>query len=327
MVPNRPPVDEEPGVDELALTVQAKDVQARDVVSLTLAAPDGGPLPAWDPGAHIDLYLGLDTPRQYSLCGSPEDETRWRLAVLREPEGRGGSVLVHDGVRPGDRLRASRPRNHFSLVTAKRYVMIAGGIGVTPILPMVASLQARDTDWHLTYGGRARASMAFIPELERYGERLTVHPQDVHGLLDLDAALGEPAEGVAIYCCGPGPLLDAVEALCENWPRGALHVERFQPGALLQAEDAGSSFTVVLANGGQRIEVAAGQTIVDALEAAGVAVTTSCREGTCGTCETPVLAGEPDHRDSFLTPEERESNETMMICCGRAKSSELVLDL
>lgn len=312
---------------ELDVLLARKETLADGVVRLTLRHPAGDPLPPWQPGAHIDLLLGPDLVRQYSLCGDPADRSVLRVAVLREPAGRGGSAYVHDSLADGARLRIRGPRNHFALEDAPRYLFIAGGIGITPIVPMIARAQARGADWRLVYGGRSRASMAFRDELSaRYGDRVRVFPQDETGLLDLATLLGESEEGTAIYCCGPEPLLAAVEQRCAAWPAGTLHVERFSPK---EGADDGqrTEFEVELARSGVSITVPAEKSILHAVEEAGVAVLSSCQEGTCGTCETPVLEGVPDHRDSLLTEEEQAANDTMMICVSRCQGRRLVLDL
>lgn len=311
---------------ELATTVERVERIADEVVELWLVDASGGELPAWEPGAHIDVLIAPGLERQYSLCGDPADRRRWRIAVLREPDGRGGSEFMHTRVAAGDELRVRGPRNEFPLAPAEGYLLIAGGIGITPLMAMARELASADADWELVYGGRRRASMAFREELSRYGDRLTEWPEDERGLIELDALLGEPRPGVAVYACGPEPLIEAVEQRCTAWPPGSLHVERFhpRPGAL---DGARSAFEVVLDASDETIAVAADQSIVEALEAAGYEVPTSCREGTCGTCETVVLDGVPDHRDSVLTPEERADGETMMICCSRALTPRLVLDL
>jgi ferredoxin-NADP reductase len=309
----------------LEVMLDRKEVVADGVVRLTLRHPDGDALPAWEPGAHLDLLLGNDLVRQYSLCGDPADRSVLRVAVLREPNGRGGSGYVHDRLQAGDRLRIRGPRNNFGLVEANRYLFIAGGIGITPIVPMVAAAEQRGADWRLVYGGRTRASMAFRDELCRdYGDRVSIWPQDETGLLDLESLLSGPDQETAIYCCGPEPLLAAVETHCARWPRGALHVERFTP-----RPDAGpsGSFEVELARSGRTLVVPAGRSVLEVVEDAGVGVLSSCREGTCGTCETVVLGGTPDHRDSLLTEDEKAAGDTMMICVSRSSGARLVLDL
>jgi ferredoxin-NADP reductase len=285
----------------IEVSVASKDVVADGVVSLTFA---GASLPSWTPGAHIDVELRPGLVRQYSLCGSPAE---WRVAVLREPAGRGGSAYAHDVLAVGDRLRVSEPRNTFPLVPASRYLFIAGGIGITPLLPMIAAVAAQGADWQLRYGGRTSASMAFLPELAQYGDRVRARP----GLLDLSDLDGE------VYCCGPEPLLAAVEARCAT-----AHMERFTPRPV-----SGDSFEVELARSGRVVPVPGDRSILSALLDAGVELLSSCQEGTCGTCETDVLAGTPEHHDSLLTDEERAAGETMMICVSRSAGGRLVLDL
>jgi ferredoxin-NADP reductase len=309
-------------VYEAELVVEGREFAADGVLALTLRHPLGEELPAWEPGAHVDVALGPDLERQYSLCGDPADRTVWRIAVLREPAGRGGSAHVHERMRQGDKVRVRGPRNHFALRPAPRYRFVAGGIGITPVLPMLAAAEAAGAEWTLLYGGRTRRSMAFTEELDRYGDRVTIAPQDETGLLDLASVLDDLPEGTLVYCCGPGPLLDAVEARC---PAGVLHVERFE--AKVQETGQNTEFEVELARSGRTLTVPADVSVLDAVRDAGVEVLFSCTEGTCGTCETDVLEGDPDHRDSVLTDEEREAGETMLICVSRCRGKRLVLDL
>jgi ferredoxin-NADP reductase len=311
---------------ELELVVDDIRPEARDVVSLRLVSPSGAELPPWTPGAHVDLIIGAGLVRQYSLCGDVAEGGAWRIAVLRAVESRGGSAFVHERVAKGSTVRVRGPRNHFALVQSPRYLFIAGGIGVTPILPMAAQAEAAGADWRLHYGGRSRTSMAFAEELERYGNRVVVSPQDEVGLLDLDTVLGTPRPGTLVYCCGPEPLLRAVEERCAAWPAGSLHVERF--GAKVQQPTAGdTAFDVVLQRSGLTLSVAPGTSVFDTVRQAGVSVLGSCLEGICGTCETEVIDGDVDHRDSVLTEQEQAANEVMMICVSRCRSGPLVLDL
>lgn len=310
---------------EAELVVERRDLAAEGVLALTLRHPLGEELPAWEPGAHIDVVLGPDLERQYSLCGDPADRHSWRVAVLREPDGRGGSAHVHGQLEAGGKVRVRGPRNHFALQPSPRYRFVAGGIGITPILPMLAEAEAAGAEWTLLYGGRTRNSMAFAEELSLYGDKVRVAPQDESGLLDLAAELGTPQSDTLVYCCGPGPLLDAVEERCEAWPKGSLHVERFQPK--VQETGADTEFEVVLERSGHTLTVPADVSVLDTVRSAGVEVLFSCTEGTCGTCETDVLEGTPDHRDSVLTDEEREAGETMLICVSRCRGKRLVLDL
>jgi ferredoxin-NADP reductase len=304
---------------ELDVVVTARRDVADGVVALDLRDPSGSELPAWEVGAHIDLMLTDDLTRQYSLCGDPADRETWRIGVLREPDGRGGSAFVHDRLVPGATVHVRGPRNHFALEPAARYLFVAGGIGITPILPMLHAAEAAGATWRLLYGGRSAASMAFVDELP--AGTVELRPQDRNGLLDLDAALADTA-GTLVYCCGPGPLLDAVEARC---PADRLHVERFAP----KDDDGGpgSAFEVELALTGRTLHVPADRAVLDVLEDAGVDVLSSCREGTCGTCETAVLDGVVDHRDSLLTAEERDAHDTMFVCVSRAACPRLVLEL
>ncbi len=311
-------------VAELVVTDRTEVADA--VVSLTLARPDGGELRAWTPGAHVDLLLSSDLTRQYSLCGAPGDRDRWRVGVLLEDHGRGGSQHVHDTVQPGTRLSVRGPRNNFPLVAADCYVFLAGGIGITPILPMIAEAEAVGADWRLHYGGRRRASMAFLDELDGYRERVEVWPQDERGILDLDAILGEPRAGALVYACGPEGLLQAVEARCTSWPAGSLHVERFAAKPIDASTEA-TSFEVVCQRSGITVTVPADKTILEVVQDAGVSALSSCLEGVCGTCETGVVEGKPDHRDSLLTEDEKEAGDYMMICVSRSCGPRLVLDL
>ncbi|MFF5251102.1 PDR/VanB family oxidoreductase [Streptomyces leeuwenhoekii] len=306
------------------LVVERCEPAAAGVRALTLRRAGGGALPAWEPGAHVDVLLGPGLERQYSLCGDPADRHTWRIAVLREPDGRGGSAYVHDRLEPGAAVRVRGPRNHFPLEPAARYRFVAGGIGITPILPMLAAAEAAGAEWTLLYGGRTRASMAFTEELARYGDRVTLAPQDVAGLLDLGSVLDGLPDGTLVYCCGPGPLLDAVEERC---PPAALRTERFRPKEPRAGADTDAEFEVELARSGRTVTVPPDRSVLDAVRAAGVEVLYSCTEGTCGTCETDVLEGTPDHRDSVLTPEERAAGQTMLICVSRCRGRRLVLDL
>lgn len=312
---------------ERDVVVTARADEAEGVVVLTLELPDGRDLPVWTPGAHADLLMGDGLVRQYSLCGDPADRRRWQVAVLLEPRSRGGSRFVHAELAEGATLRVRGPRNHFALAPAKSYVFVAGGIGITPILPMVAAAEAEGAQWRLAYGGRTRASMAFRIELtQRYGERVDIRPQDETGLLDLAGLLGSADSETLVYCCGPEPLLAAVEAACGHWPSGALHVERFSPQKIAEPVRQ-ESFEVELAKSGMVLTVLPGRSVLEVVEEAGVTVLSSCTQGTCGTCETTVLAGVPEHHDSLLSADQRAANDTMFICVSRSCSPRLVLEL
>lgn len=315
---------------EIELIVDARTMVADDVVELSLRPAHGSELPRWSAGAHIDLVLDRNEGmvRQYSLCGDPTDRKCWRVAVLLEAESRGGSLAVHRRLGTGSTVQARGPRNNFALVPADRYVFIAGGIGIAPIAPMLAQAEAAGAPWRLVYGGRRRASMAYVDALvERYGEtKVDVRPEDETGMLDLDDLLPSPSTGTTVYCCGPASLLGAVDDRCRSWPPDTVHVERFDP-MTLEDSSASRAFEAELAVSGQTVQVPADATVLEIVEENGVQVLSSCAEGTCGMCETTVLEGEVDHRDSLLTEKERAANDTMYICVSRARSDRLVLQL
>ncbi len=300
------------------MIVEERRDEADGVVALSLVPAGGGELPAWTPGAHVDVTLGSGITRQYSLCSDPGDGGRWRIGVLREQTGRGGSEYVHDKLHGGDVVEVGLPRNNFALDAAPRYVFVAGGIGITPILPMVAAAERAGAEWTLLYGGRSRASMAFTGELAGHGDRVTVAPQDETGLLDLDALLGTPQPGTLVYACGPEPLLDAVADRMSAWPAGALRVERFTPKTV-ETDGPDAAFEVEFATSGVTAVVPPGVSVLSVAEENGLLPDWSCREGTCGTCETTLLGGRAEHRDSLLTDDERDEQATMMICVSRAE--------
>jgi len=302
---------------EADLVVRDVAPVAEGVVALSLA---GVGLPAWTPGSHIDLVLGDGLVRQYSLCGRTGDPDRWRIAVLETPDSRGGSRAVHR-LTAGRTVRVRGPRNHFPIVASRRYLFLAGGIGITPLLPMIHEVSAAGADWELHYGGRTLTSMAFTDELP--GDRVHLVPEDTHGRLDLEAILGTPRPDTLVYACGPEGMLAAVERRCAAWPAGSLHLERFTA----DVDRTGEPFEVVLERSGRTLVVEPDTSIFETVRAAGVSVLGSCLEGICGTCETEVLDGEVDHRDSVLDDDERASNEVMMICVSRCLGPRLTLAL
>jgi ferredoxin-NADP reductase len=309
------------------LEVVAKTTVADGVATVTLAHPDGARLRDWAPGAHIDVVLGNGVTRQYSLCGDRWDPFTYTVGVLRETAGRGGSAYVHDQLQPGHRVGVGGPRNNFHLVPAERYLFVAGGIGITPLLPMIVQAELLGADWRLLYGGRRRASMAFLDRLEPYGDRVQVVPSDEGGLRGrLADFLGEPRDDTRVYCCGPTALLAAVEGACAGWPAPSLRTERFVADEL-GAPARTTPFEVELARTGRTVTVPAGASVLEAVGTAGVEILSSCRQGICGTCETTVLAGRPDHRDSLLDDDERAAGDCMFVCVSRSLDDRLVLDL
>jgi ferredoxin-NADP reductase len=313
----------------LELRVQRLSYEAEDVLSVELVDPSGAELPEWRPGAHLDVTLGGQHDRQFSLCGDLADRHRYTVAVLKESDSRGGSQYVHEQLRPGDLVKVRDVRKNFHFLLAPSYLFVAGGIGITPLLPMVAEAAKTGADFHLIYGGRKRSSMAFLDRLAAYGDRVRVFPEDHVGMIPLDRLLGQPDDLTKIYCCGPERLLVAVEQLCkQRWREDALEVERFRPKAIEAAPvvDA-ANFEVFCQRSNVSVKVGPDTSVLEALRDSGVEVNSFCEEGVCGTCETRMIEGEADHRDSILTDREKAANKTMMICCSRAKSARLVLDL
>ncbi|GHE38943.1 hypothetical protein GCM10018771_19230 [Streptomyces cellulosae] len=313
--------------------VVVKDTRraADGVVTVDLAAPNGTPLPPWEPGAHVDLVLPSGKIRQYSLCGDPSDRSTYRIGVLHQPEGRGGSAEVH-ALQEGQHLAVSL-RNRFPLVLADHYLFFAGGIGITPILPMVRAVAVAGREWRLLYGGRSRATMAFADELAALaGDRVRLVPQDTDGLPDLAAALEATPPGAAVYCCGPKPLISAVEkTVAADFPDRHLHIERFAaPGT--GSKDTSSpaparEFQVELRRTGRALPVPPERSLLDVIREAVPDAPSSCEEGFCGSCELRVLAGAPDHRDTVLPADERDRRDVIYPCVSRSRTPRLVVDL
>ncbi|MFD0021499.1 PDR/VanB family oxidoreductase [Streptomyces sp. NPDC058382] len=303
------------------LTVTERTTPAEGVVLLRLK---GSGLPRWQPGAHLDLVLPSGLIRQYSLCGDPADPDTYTVATRLAEDGRGGSKEVHELLHAGREIEIRGPRNRFPLADAPAYVLVAGGIGITPILPMLRALAASGADWRLLYGGRSRATMPFLAEIEELdagGGRVTVVPQDESGHPDVTAALADAAPGTAVHCCGPEPLMDAVAAALP--PHCTLHLERFTAAA---ADATGSAaFEVELRRSGRTVAVAAGQSALAAVRAELPHISYSCEQGFCGTCQQRVLEGEVDHRDDLLNDAERA--DSMLLCVSRCRGGRLVLDL
>lgn len=307
---------------------------ADDVLGIELVAHNGRDLPEWTPGAHVDLLFpaGPDGPameRQYSLCGARGDRSRWRVAVLREADGRGGSRRVHEHLEIGQRLRVRGPRDNFGYTpdAAAPQRFIAGGIGITPMLAMIEAADAAGAEWTLDYAGRSLRTMAFAEDLrQQHPERVRLYPADAGTRFDVAAAAADAA-GAHVYACGPMRLLDEIDA--RFGAAGAhVHVERFE--AIEYGEPVWQEpFEVELAMSGDVVVVQPEQTVLEAIEAQAphAAVISSCRRGTCGTCEVPVIEGEIEHRDSILTPSEREASMVMMACVSRAACPRIVLDV
>ena len=304
-----PPISGRPRTRALRLRVAARETVAEGVVQLRL---EGRDLPGWEPGAHIDLVLPSGLVRQYSLCGDPADTSSYTVATRLVEDGRGGSREVHEQVWVGAELEVRGPRNRFPLVAAPAYVFVAGGIGITPVLPMLQALP-EGVDWRLLYAGRTRESMPFLAEIEEFGaDRVTV----VAGLPDLERELADVPEGAVVYCCGPEGLMAAVE---ERFPD--VRLERFAPRASAEGE----AFELELRRSGRTLTVPADSTVLAAVRAELPNTLYSCEQGFCGTCQQRVLEGEVEHRDELLTDAERA--DSMLICVSRARSVRLVLDL
>ncbi|SAL00536.1 ferredoxin-NADPH reductase [Caballeronia calidae] len=314
-----------------SITSLAENINAFEFVSL-----DGNALPAFSAGSHVDVHLPGATIRQYSLCNSPNERHRYVVAVLRDPAGRGGSVAMHDTLRAGQKIVISPPRNHFALAEpARKHLFIAGGIGITPIMAMLAQVQRRGEVFHLYYCARTPERAAFLDRLTPLVEKglVSLHfdEGDPKKGLDLASTLAKQGEGTHLYYCGPGPFMDAIEAASAHWLASTRHCERFSasgavaPSSPVDGRAGDTPFDVELRRSGKRCTVQPGESIIEVLRAHDVAVDTSCCEGYCGTCMTRYLAGEPLHRDTVLDDEDRE--EFVMICCSRSKSPTLVLDL
>lgn len=316
--------------DSLRLRVADCLAEAKDVLLLVLASADGRPLPAADPGAHLELRLPSGMVRHYSLCGDASDRSKYVIGVGRAAASRGGSEHIHRHVRVGTELPDARLRNHFPLeFEARRYRFIAGGIGITPILSMVRWCVANARPWSLAYAARSRQRTAFYEWLAQYPEAVRFHFDDEAGGAKpaLQEWVSGPLEGEHLYCCGPGALMTGVQDATASWTAGSVHFEWFAAPKDAASEIADKPFVAVLQRSGQRIEVPAGCTLLEALEQHGVEIPFSCREGLCRTCETPLCGGVAEHRDHVLSEAERAAQRSIMPCVSRAKSDELLLDL
>jgi tetrachlorobenzoquinone reductase len=314
-------------VSTVEVRIKRISFEAETVNSYELVAPGGGDLAPFTAGSHIDLHLSNGMIRSYSLVNDQSERHRYVIAVNKDAASRGGSSLVHRKLRVGDIVTISHPKNNFALQeTAAHSVLIAGGIGITPLLSMIRRLEALGRSWELFYAARTRANAAFLDELNILGP--TVHlnfdQEPPAKMLDLPAIVRSAPHEAHLYCCGPVSMLEAFEAAAIDRPADHVHVEYFKAREQPSTE---GGFEVRLARSGRTIVVPSGKTILDAVLDAGIAVNYACTEGVCGTCETRVIDGVPDHRDLFLSHEEQAANKSMMICCSGAKSPTLVLDL
>lgn len=316
----------------LEVRVANKVPEATDISVFELVAADGGKLPPFTAGAHIDVHIRDGLVRQYSLCNDPQERHRYLIGVLRDPASRGGSNALHDEIQEGDRLRISSPRNLFPLADhPRRSLLLAGGIGVTPILSMARQLSRLNAEFEMHYCTRSSARTAFRDPIRQsaFGERVFFHFDDgpASQRLDIPALLAAPAADLDLYVCGPAGFLETVlaTARAQGWAESRIHFEYFS--AEVQGSEDDAPFEVRLASSGDVIAVQPGQSVVDALAAQGVEIPISCQQGVCGSCLTRVLDGEPDHRDQYLTPAEQAQNDQFTPCCSRSKSPLLVLDL
>lgn len=316
---------------ELTVRVARRRQEARDIVSFELVAADGGALPPFAAGAHIDVHVPGGYVRQYSLCNAPHERHRYLIAVLRETASRGGSAAMHERVRERDLLTIGAPRNRFALATgAARHLLLAGGIGITPLLSMAEQLAATGADFALHYCARTRERAAFYGRLRSsaFAARVHFHFDDGDAAQRLDAPRLLAAQPLAthMYVCGPAGFIDAAlhAARAAGWDEARLHQERFAAAAVAASD---AAFEVEIASSGEVIVVPPDRTVVQALAAAGIQIPTSCEQGICGTCLTGVLRGVPEHRDQYLTEAEQAAGDRFLPCCSRAKSARLVLDL
>lgn len=318
---------------ESMIEVRVKRIcyEAENVNSYELTSPAGDDLIPFTAGCHIDLHLSNGIIRSYSLVNDQRERRRYVIAVNKDQASRGGSRFVHDNLRAGDIVTVSHPRNNFALdEEAEHSVLIAGGIGITPLLSMVRRLESLERSWELFYAARTRRAAAFLDELNGLGSngpakvRVDLDDERSGLMFDLPALVRNAPARAHLYCCGPLPMLEAFEAATADRPADHVHVEYFQARKAPATE---GGFEVKLARSNRTIEVGVGKTILEALLDAGIAANYACTEGVCGTCETHVLEGTPDHRDQFLSKEEQAANKTMMICCSGARSRTLLLDL
>ncbi|MFL9878297.1 PDR/VanB family oxidoreductase [Herbaspirillum rhizosphaerae] len=318
-------------MSQLQVKVISKTAEAEDIASFELAGIDGKPMPPFSAGSHIDVHIRDGLIRQYSLCNPPHESHRYQIGVLRDAKSRGGSVAMHGDIKVGDVLTISEPRNHFPLTQAKRTLLLAGGIGVTPILCMAERLAATAADFAMHYCARSPERTAFRDRIATsdFADRVVYHYDSGadEQKLKLAEMIATPDTDTHIYVCGPGGFIDHVvnTAKDKGWPSAQVHLEYF--GAVPVETDGDAPFDVKIASSGQVFTIPAGETVIKILADNGVDIPVSCEQGVCGTCLTRVLDGVPDHRDLYLTDEERAANDQFTPCCSRAKSTLLVLDV
>lgn len=315
----------------LRVRVRRKRLEALDIASFELVDADGGALPPFSAGAHVDVHVPGGLIRQYSLCNDVRERSHYRIAVLKDPRSRGGSQSMHDVVTEDSVLAIGSPRNNFPLVPARKSLLFAGGIGVTPLLSMARHLDATGMDFELHYCARSASRTAFLDEIATapFAKRVHIHHDDgpAEQMLDARTALGQPAGDIHAYICGPQGFIEHLTsaARSQGWPEEQVHLEYFGVEPVKTGGDL--CFQICLASSGQCYEVPSGVTVVQALQAHGVVIPISCEQGVCGTCVTRVLSGECDHRDMYFTDEEKARNDQFTPCCSRARSPTLVLDL
>jgi ferredoxin-NADP reductase len=310
------------------LVVSSKTTIAEGIIELRLTPRPGELLPTWEPGAHIDLVLPSRRVRSYSLCSDPADLSSYVVAALREPQSKGGSIELHDRVQVGDELGYFGPRNHFELVEAPGYLFVAGGIGVTPLLSMIAEAERRGKPWRCCYAGRASSRMAYLEVLAAYGEKVTVMVEDEVGRPDFVALFRDVDHGTQVYCCGPAGMIAAAEATSWRIGTASLHIERFHPIRVPASfHTIGSPFTVRLDRQDVVLEVPEDRSLLSVIRDVVPSYPSSCGSGSCGVCETRVLSGTIEHRDRVLSLQECERGDVMMVCVSRGSDDLLVLDI
>ncbi|UYZ82659.1 PDR/VanB family oxidoreductase [Entomomonas sp. E2T0] len=302
--------------------------EAKNIISIELAPTVGTQFQSFEAGSHIDLHLPNGLVRSYSLLNSPEEKDCYVLGVLLDGNSKGGSTYIHKELRVGQELQISKPRNNFTLDEAANHsVLVAGGIGITPIYCMLVRLLTLGNSVELIYCARSRQEAAYLDQLEKLNVKITWHFDDEKaGIPNLEQYLAGHDKDVHFYCCGPVAMLEAFEAACQKLGYDNSHVEYFAAKEIVEAEQS-HAYVVELAKSGMILDVPAGGSLIEVLETAGVLVNTACRQGICGACETKVLEGMPDHRDSVLSPRQKAANDVMMVCVSGCKSDKLILDL